>query len=66
MSDERILTQGEVAKIFRKKHKTITNWVGGSNPGFPKGFKYSDARNAERYWYESEIDQFIESRRSCA
>lgn len=65
-ADDYLMTQDEVAGRCRVKHKTISNWVAGANPDFPKGFKLGKSAKAPRFWRRSVIEAFIVSREQDA
>lgn len=57
--EDKILTTKDVAKKFKVAPGTVSNWVGGTKPDFPKGFKIGTGRNASRRWRESVLDKYI-------
>jgi len=56
MANQPLLTDQEVADLFRVSRTTIWNWVRADN-GFPLPKKFNGATR----WRRSDIDAYIES-----
>ena len=64
--DDELMTQLEVAKAIRVESKTISNWIAGANPAFPRGFKLGDGARAPRVWRRRVIRAFLHCRERIA